>query len=93
MEQNERKNMKIVFVEPEAVEDLPLSGMEKTKEYARNLRRRMKRLRFPKTGTILTAAAALMLLIALIAVPLLPVIAAVMLAVSCCRSAFRAQTA
>ena len=93
MEQNERKNMKIVFVEPEAVEDLPLSRAERIKESARNLCRRMKRFRLPGIKTILTAAAALLVLLVLIAAPLLPVIGAVMMALSCFRSAFRAQTA
>ena len=93
MEQNERKNMKIVFVEPEAVEDIPLSRAERIRESARNLRRRMKRFRFPKIGTVLTSAALAAVLLLLIAAPALPVIAVIMMLACCCRSAFRAQTA
>ena len=90
MEQNERKNRNIIFVEPEMVEDMPLSRMERIREGARNIRHRMGRVRFHGVGPALMLASVALALLVLIA---LPVAAAVMLAVSCLRSAFRAQTA
>ena len=93
MEQNERKNMIPVFVEPEMIEDLPLTRSERFKEYAKNIRRKAQRIRLPKAGTVLIFMAAAAVLLALIAVPVLPLIAVAMLLVSSFRSAFRAQTA
>lgn len=93
MEQNERKNMIPIFVEPEMVEDMPLSRTERIRECARKLCRRAQRIRFPKIKTVLIVMAAAAVLIALIAAPVLPLIAAAMLLVSSFRSAFCAQTA
>lgn len=94
MENNEqKKTIDPIFVEPEMVEDIPLSRLEQVKESARNIRRRMRRTRFPQIGMILTAAAAVIVLLALIAAPVLPGVALAVMLIRCCRSAFRAQTA
>ena len=43
MENNEyRKNAQPIFVEPERVEEIPLTRMQRMQERARNMRRRMK---------------------------------------------------
>lgn len=93
MEQNERKNVIPLYIEPEAVEDLPLSQAEKIREKTRNLHERLRRIRFPKIGMILTAAAAVLVLLMLIAAPLLPVLAIIIMFSRCFRPAFRARTA
>ena len=91
--QEQKKNKPPIFVEPEMVEDIPLTRLEQMKESARNVRRRMRRIRFPRFGTLLAAAAAVVVLLALIAAPILPGAALIFMLVRCCRSAFRAQTA
>ena len=94
MENSEyRKNAEPIFVEPERVEDIPLTRMQRMQERAGNMRRRLKAIRLPGIGTVLAAAAAVIVLIALIAAPVLPLAALAVMLVKCCRSAFRAQTA
>ena len=93
MEQNERKNMNPIFVEPEMVEDLPLSHTDRLKEGAKKLCCRLKRIRLPKFGTILSAVSLLLVLLALLAAPVLPVVAMLILLFRSFRSAFRMQTA
>lgn len=84
-----------IFAEPEMIEDIPLTGREKIKESMRNFRRTARSAikRLPHPGVLLMAAAALVVLLALIAMPYLPVAALLIAAVLRCRSAFRAQTA
>ena len=91
MEQNEqKKKFDPIFVEPEMIEEIPLSRAERLREKARGLRRR---IRLPQIRTVLMFAAAALVLLALIAAPILPGIALAVMLVKCCRSAFRAQTA
>ena len=84
-----------IFVEPEMIEDIPLTGREKWKESMRNARRAVRSAirRLPRPGVLLMAVAALLILLALVAMPYLPAAALLIAAVLRCRSAFRAQTA
>ena len=94
MDQNEQKRtMNAIFVEPEMVEDIPLSRMERLKDRVRGLRCAIRRSRFLKEETLTIAAAVVLVLLALLAVPALPVIALIAMLANCCRSAFRVQTA
>lgn len=91
MEQNERKNQtQPIFVEPEMVEDIPLSRFQRLQERIRNIR---CKVRLPKIQMLLTVAAAAVLLLALIAAPVLPGIALIYLLLRSFRPAFRARTA
>jgi len=91
MEQNERKNQAApIFVEPEMVEDIPLSRFQRLRENAQNIRRRV---RLPKLSVLLTAAAVILVLLALIAAPVIPGIALIYLLARSFRPAFRARTA
>ena len=91
MEQNERKNQTApIFVEPEMVEDMPLSRSQRMRERMKNIRRR---IRLPQLSAVLTAAAVVLVLLALIAVPVLPGVALLVWIVKSCRPAFRARTA
>ena len=94
MENNEyRRSMQPIFIEPEMVEDIPLTRMQRMRERANYIRRRMKKVHLPGAEMVLTVIAAAVVLAALIAAPVLPLIAMVVMLVICCRSAFRAQTA
>ena len=88
-----RRNMQPIFIEPEMVEDIPLTRLERIKERARSIRYRTKQIRWPGVGTVLAVAAAVIVMIALIAAPVLPLAAMAVMIVRCCRAAFRAQTA
>ena len=91
MEQNERKNQpQPIFVEPERVEDIPLSSFQRMCERVKGVR---SRIRFHRIGMRLTAAAVILVLLALIAVPVIPGIALIYLLVRSFRPAFRARTA
>lgn len=92
MENNEQKrNIYPVYIEPERIEDIPLSVWERIKEGARGVLFRAKGIRLPGMLRLLSGAA--LALIVLLAAPVLPVAALIALLAGCCRSAFRAQAA
>lgn len=91
MDWNEHKrNATPIFVEPEMVEDMPLSRSQRLRERMKNIRRR---IRLPQLSAVLTVAAVVLVLLALIAVPVLPGVALLVWLVKSCRPAFRTRAA